>query len=141
MKNAYSTYRSANVDTADQGKLIIIAYDVAIKHCRLSLEKFGSYELIEQRTKHLFKAQDALNELMSALRMDVGQIAQNLYQLYDYMIRRLIHANSNDDKSAVEECLTYLVDLRDAWQVAIRNVKTQNASSDTAGNDSIAITG
>lgn len=141
MKNAYSTYQSANVDTADQGKLIIIAYDVAIKHCRLSLDKFGNYDVIEKRTRHLLKAQDAINELMSALRMDVGQIAHNLYQLYDYMIRRLIHANSQNDKAAVEECLGYLVDLRDAWQQAIRIVKNQNASMDTSGSDSIAITG
>ncbi len=141
MKNAYSTYRSANVDTADQGRLIIIAYDVAIKHCRLSLDKFGKYDQIEERTKHLVKAQDALNELMSALRLDVGQIAANLYQLYDYMTRRLIQANSQNDKSMVEECIGYLVDLRDAWQIAIRTVKEQKASIDTAGNDNIAITG
>jgi flagellar protein FliS len=67
--------KTANVDTADQGKLIIIAYDVAIKHCRLAIEKFKNKKDIEERTKHLFKVQDAISELMGSLKLEVGEIA------------------------------------------------------------------
>ncbi len=143
MKDAYSTYKTANVDTADQGKLILIAYDVAIKHCRFALEKFSDYTGIEERTKHLFKVQDAISELMSSLKLEIGEIAQNLYRLYDYMLRRLVEANAKNDPKCVKEVLGYLLDLRSAWGDAIQDLRNQNA--ETAGNDgqtqSITVTG
>jgi flagellar protein FliS len=129
MKQGYSVYRSANIDTADQGKLILICYDVAIMHCKQAIEKFDSYELTEERTKHIFKVQDAITELLSALRLDVGEVAHNLYRLYDYMLRNLVSASVNNDKSKVSEVLTYLESLRDAWMVAVQKVKAESATN------------
>lgn len=142
MKDGYSTYKTANIDTADQGKLILIAYDVAIKHCRLALEKFTDKKKIEERTKHLFKVQDAITELMSSLKLEVGEIAENLYKLYDYMLWRLVNANTKGDPDFVKEVLGYLVNLRSAWKDAIENVKSQNQVSDDNGQPkSIKVTG
>ena len=125
MKQGYQAYRNANVDTADQGKLILIAYDVAIKHCKLAIEKFDDRHLLNERTKHIFKAQDAVTELLSALRLDVGEVAQNLYRLYDYMLRSLVQAGVKNEKSKIEEILRYLVDLRESWEVAIVKAKNE----------------
>ncbi len=142
MKNAYSTYKTANVDTADQGKLILIAYDVAIKHCRMALEKFTDTKMIEERTKHLYKVQDAISELMGSLRLDVGEIAQNLYRLYDYMLRRLVHANAKSESECIKEVLGYLLDLRGAWSDAIQAMRQQNTAADGDGQpQSITVTG
>jgi flagellar protein FliS len=128
MKQGYNAYKSANVDTADQGKLILICYDVAIKHCKLAVEKFEDRKLLEERTKHLFKAQDAITELLSALKLDVGEIAQNLYRLYDYMLRSIVEAGMKNKKEKITEILVYLEDLRSAWAEAIIKVKQEKAS-------------
>ncbi len=141
MKNAYSTYQTANVDTADQGKLIIIAYDIAIKNCRMALEKFGNRKLIEERTKHLHKVQDAVGELMAALKLDVGEFAHRLYSLYDYILRRLVQANVKSEPKCVEEVLGYLVDLRSAWQEAIKKLKEEKIEDSSEESKSIAVTG
>lgn len=141
MNVGYSAYKTANVETADQGKLILIAYDVAIKHCKISLGQFGNQKFIEERTKHICKAQDAVTELMSALRMDVGEIAHNLYRLYDYILRRLVEANIKNDKLKVQEVLRYLEDLRDAWNQAIINVKKESAAECETQMQNFAITG
>jgi flagellar secretion chaperone FliS len=127
MKQGYNAYKSANVDTADQGKLILICYDVAIKHCKLAMEKFEDRKLLEERTKHLFKVQDAITELLSALKMDVGEIALNLYKLYDYMLRSIVEASIKNQKEKVVEILGYLEDLRGAWAEAIIKVKQESA--------------
>jgi flagellar protein FliS len=140
MQSGYSAYRSANVKTADQGKLILIAYDVAIKHCKLAIEKFGSRSLIEERTRHLCKSQDAVTELMSSLRLDVGEIAHNLYRLYDYMIRRLVEANIKNDAVIVKEILGYLEDLRDAWNQAVINVRKETSAASEQKLQNFAIT-
>jgi flagellar protein FliS len=129
MKQGYSVYKSANVDTADQGKLILICYDVAIMHCKQAIEKFDKFELIEERTKHIFKAQDAITELLSSLRMDVGEIAVNLYRLYDFMLRSLVSSSVQNDKKKVNDVLGILELLRDAWSIAIQKVKTEAATN------------
>lgn len=142
MRDGYSVYRSANVDTADQGKLILIAYDVAIKNCRMAIDKFGKVNLIEERTKHLLKVQDAISELMGSLKMEAGEIANNLYRLYDYMLRRLIQANAHQEKSFVEEILKYLEALRAAWNDAIQSLKPgTNLQANETPSQGIAITG
>jgi flagellar protein FliS len=142
MHNGYTAYRSANVETADQGKLILIAYDVAIKHCKLAIEKFEDRKLVEERTRHLCKVQDAVTELMSSLKLDVGEIAHNLYRLYDYMIRRCIEANIKSDAGIIREILGYLEDLRDAWSQAIINVRKEAVAATATENtlENFAIT-
>lgn len=125
MNKAYETYKTVNVDTASQGKLILIAYDVAIKSCKLAIDAFPNRTRMEERTKHLFKAQDAITELMSALRMDVGEIAHNLYRLYDYFLHNLVESNIKNDQGKTVEVLHHMETLRDAWAVAIENVKKE----------------
>ncbi len=44
-----------------------------------------------------------------------GPLAQNLSDLYDYMARRLIHANLNSDAAAVAEVQSLLGEIRGAW--------------------------
>ena len=142
MKDGYSAYQTANIDTADQGKLILIAYDVAIKHCRLALELFSDKKKMEERMKHIFKVQDAVAELMSALKIDVGQIAKNLYRLYEYMNWRLVNASIKQKAEYIEEVLGYLVDLRAAWKDAIENLRSQKkVSTDNGQPKSIVVSG
>ena len=137
MNNAYNAYRTTNVETADQGKLILIAYDVAIKHCRLSLELFGDDTDPSDRNRHIYKAQDAISELMGALRMDVGEIAQNLFRLYEYMGWNLVQSVIKNDPAFVNEALRHLVSLREAWEYAAR-VTRSGASAEPAGTRSFA---
>lgn len=44
-----------------------------------------------------------------------GQLAENLDQLYDYMLRRLLQANVNNDPEALGEVLALLKQVREAW--------------------------
>ena len=138
MNNAYNAYKNTTVETADQGKLILIAYDVAIKHCRLSLEIFENGGDASERNKHLFKAQDAITELMSALRMDVGEIAHNLFRLYEYMGWNLVQAVIKNDPTGVHEALKHLLSLRDAWEYAARVTRTGVAGEDQATSRTFA---
>ncbi len=139
MQQGYTAYRHATIDTADQGKLILIAYDVAIQNCKLALEKFDKGDKIEERTKHLFKAQDAVTELLGALKIDVGEVAHNLYRLYDYILRSLVDAGVKNNKGKVVEVLGYLENLRGAWDEAIKKLKMERAPALATG--SVAVQG
>ncbi|WP_338885265.1 flagellar export chaperone FliS [Xenorhabdus sp. TH1] len=45
-----------------------------------------------------------------------GEIAQNLFALYDYMGRRLLHANLRNDEKAITEVIDLLTEISDAWR-------------------------
>ncbi len=55
--------------------------------------------------------------LKSALDLKAGgKLAADLSDLYAYVCLRLIQANLNSDEAALDECLTLVTPLRDAWQ-------------------------
>jgi len=128
MKAGYGAYKGAQSETNDKGKLILVTYDVAIKHAKLAIEVFDDKKKIEERAKHIFKVQDALEELQVSLNMEAGgEIAANLFKLYTYMFSVTIDANIHSDKSKIEEVLRYLETLREAWAQA--NLKSKAESS------------
>lgn len=123
VNQGYAAYKTAAIDTADQSKLILMTYDAAIKNCKLALEIFDDSHKLEARVKFLYKVQDAITELMSALKLDTGDIAKNLYSLYDYMLRSVIDGAIRNKKDKIIEIQKYLEDLREAWALAAINVK------------------
>lgn len=44
-----------------------------------------------------------------------GKLAADLCDLYAYVCLRLIQANLNSDESALDECVTLVTPLREAW--------------------------
>ena len=44
-----------------------------------------------------------------------GKLAADLSDLYAYVCLRLIQANLNNDEAALDECMTLVTPLRDAW--------------------------
>lgn len=55
-----------------------------------------------------------------------GPLAQNLSNLYEYMSRRLMHANLNSDVDAVTEVITLLAEIRGAWAAIGPEVRGQS---------------
>ena len=112
---ARNAYQTNQVVTASPKKLLIMLYDGAIKNLRLaelSLEEKN----VENVNKYLIKAQDIITEFMTTLNFeDGGDVARNLYQLYEYMNRRLIRANIDKDIEPIKEIKKYLEELRDTW--------------------------
>lgn len=120
--NPYNQYRQTSIETASPEKLLIMLYDGAIKF--LNQAKTGMTEgNIETTNNALLKTQNIIDELMISLNMDMGEIAQSLYNLYDYFKRRLIEANTKKDINMLDEVLNYLTELRSAWVEAAAKTK------------------
>ncbi|AJI95550.1 flagellar protein FliS [Yersinia ruckeri] len=57
------------------------------------------------------------NGLRTGLDMEKGgELAENLSALYDYMSRRLLHANLHNDQQAIVEVEALLENIADAWR-------------------------
>ena len=93
---------------------------------------------IEQRETRrmaglLHSAVILIAELRGSLNLrEGGPLAQNLSDLYDYMARRLIHANLNSDAAAVAEVQSLLGEIRGAWMVIGPQVKGESSRAASA---------
>lgn len=118
MNQAYANnqYKNNQVMTAPKKKLLIMLFDGAIKNLKLAELSIASKE-IEKTNTYLTKTQNIIEELMYTLNYEAGgDIAKNLYQLYEYMYNKLIRANIDKDIDGVLEVKNFMEELRDTWE-------------------------
>ncbi len=127
--NNYDAYKSTEISTANQGKLIVMLYDGAIRFLRIATDNMQprSYDLVNNQ---IIKAQDIITELMLALNMDQGgEIAKNLFNIYAYLKKRLLEGNISKDVGVLEEVITRLEELKGAWEEVARKEIRKPAST------------
>lgn len=114
-QNAAAIYKKNQINTASPKQLIVLLYEGAIKnlrHAELALD-LKDFSLVNQK---LLKTQDIILELQVTLNKEEGgQIAENLYELYEYMMNDLIQANIKKDKTKIEANRDILSGLAEAW--------------------------
>lgn len=115
----YQAYKKTQVQTADQGRLILMCYDGAIGLLRQAQRAHAekNYTVMNEL---LNKVQNIVWELTNGLNYEAGEVAYNLDALYNYMIRRIIDAQYHNSMDPTHEVITYLQELRDTWQNIIQ---------------------
>lgn len=112
---AKDVYKKNQINTAPKKKLLIMLYDGVIKNLNLA-ELALNEKNLEGTNKYMIKAQDIISELMITLNFEKGgDIASNLYQLYEYMYNKLVSGNINKDVNSVIEVRQFMEELREAW--------------------------
>lgn len=114
-----AAYRSVGahgaVADADPHALVLTVLDATL--ARLSTARACiEHKEIRRKAGLLHSAVILVAELRGSLDVNSGgQLAQNLSDVYDYMSRRLIHANLNNDVAAIAEVASLLGEIREAW--------------------------
>jgi flagellar protein FliS len=124
---AEQKYLETSIATASKEDLIVKIYDALILSSQQALEKL-QYERtdIEGIHKALLRAQRAICLLMGSLDMEIGgDLAKNLFRVYEYWHHELVMANMQKDASRVERLLPDFKDYRSTWQTAIAQFKAQ----------------
>jgi flagellar protein FliS len=117
-QNVYHGYVDSEILTADPMRLIVLMYRGAVDSVSASRYALTSGD-IPVRSAKITKAISILNEL--ALSLDhsrAPELCRNLVELYDYMCRRLIEANSQQTETPLIEVERLLSNLSQAWQQA-----------------------
>ena len=133
-QNAYAAYQKTNVNTASQGRLVVLLYEGAVKHLKAALNLFDMNDKlkagdIEQFGIHLQKTQAIITELQVSLDMEKGgDIARNLMSLYVYFNEELMDATISHNKQKIEFVLSKVDELADAW----RSIATSTANAPAA---------
>lgn len=127
--NAYQQYQESQVHTASRGKLLLMAFDGAIRFVRQARIHMAERRYEEQNV-NILKAQRIILELMATLDMKASpDLAERLMSLYEYMYNRLVQANVSDDEGALDEVLSMLADMRATWAEAERAVTMSAAET------------
>jgi flagellar protein FliS len=68
------------------------------------------------KAEHLSRVNAILLNLRDTLDLDVGgDVAQNLYALYEFMIRQLQDANVQNNLQTIDEVINLLLPIKKAW--------------------------
>jgi flagellar protein FliS len=124
-----ATYRSVSAHGAiadtDPHALVLTVMDAAL--ARLGAARACTERKETRRMAGLLHSSVILiAELRGSLDLQKGgPLAQNLSDLYEYMTRRLMHANLNSDATAVTEVLNLLGEIRGAWAAIAPQVRQQ----------------
>lgn len=108
-------YRQTHVQSRSPLELIVMLYDGAIRFLRETEDAMRRGDLIAKRDA-LSRVFAILAELQGTLNVEQGgETAASLDSLYTYMIDRLTEANVQRTTAPVQEVITLLSGLRDAW--------------------------
>ncbi|MFC5303299.1 flagellar export chaperone FliS [Azospira restricta] len=135
--NPVNAYKTVGIETAVQGasphQLIILLFEGAKQAIIIAQAHLRNGEVGEKGLA-ISKAIDIiLNGLRVSLNTeDGGELAKNLYALYDYMGRRLLHANLHNDPAALDEVLGLLTEIQGAW-IEIRDEVEGTAANKATG--------
>jgi flagellar protein FliS len=67
------------------------------------------------KSEHISKAMSIISSLQSCLDMETGEIADNLYALYEFMLNHLILASREKSISKLDEVMDILLTIKGAW--------------------------
>ncbi len=123
-------YKAQQIQTATPEEILILLYEGAIRFLMVARKAIEADEL-EKAHNHLVKTQRIITELMLSLDMDIGgEVAKNLYSLYDYLHYRLVQANLQKDVTMIDEVLEHLRALKQTWEQAIRIAAQERAEQE-----------
>jgi flagellar protein FliS len=127
--NGINAYKQANVITANPRRLIILCYETVINNIKMARESYILKDY-ETKAKCIQKAQDIIYELMNALDFEKGgEVARNLYALYNFLTRHILEADLKKDVNALAEVIAMTAELKSAWEEILNGNSTKDITS------------
>ncbi len=113
-------YKKNQIETASPEEILIMLYEGAIRFLLIA-QKAHQEGDVEKCHKNIISAQHIIREFMVSLDMEIGgDMAVNLYRLYEYLHYQLVQANIKKEMALIDEVLDHLRSLKKTWEEAIR---------------------
>ena len=106
-------YRRQDILTANSIDLIVMLYDALKKNLILGKRAIMKSN-VQSAHDHLMKAQEIVTALINSLDMNY-QIAEDLFSIYDFILRSAEEANAKKDAAPLEPLIEIVESLRSAW--------------------------
>ena len=114
-----SAYKSVGAATSIEGasphKLVSLLYAALATEIASARGAIARGD-VPEKLRAVSKAIRLIDEgLKAPLDLRAGELAQNLHDLYEYMIQRLTLANLHNDDAKLAECANLTQTLREGW--------------------------
>ncbi|MED1642034.1 flagellar export chaperone FliS [Brevibacillus agri] len=121
--NPAQAYKNNSVTTASPGELTLMLYNGALKFLKQAKNALVEKQW-EKSHEYNVRVQDIFQELIVTLDRSYP-IAEQMFQLYDYLYRRMIEANIKKEIAILDEVEEFVIQFRDTWKQAMVLAKTQ----------------
>ena len=107
--DAQTTYASPH-------QLMLMLFDGAIEAMSFTIGAIQNKNF-ELRSKQNTRSITIINGMRECLDMETGgELADNLYSLYQYMTKELFRASFKNDVDTIQNIQTMLKDIRGSWE-------------------------
>lgn len=132
MNKAANAYFQTKVSTTDQGQLLIMLYDGALKYLAQARDKILAKDYAGKGVL-ISKVIDIINELSASLNLEKGgSLATNLNNLYVLCTARLLQANLKMNVESLDSVTQILSGLRSAYAQIVDTPEAKKAARDIA---------
>jgi flagellar protein FliS len=117
--SAAGQYKTVDTETGVSGasphRLIQMLLDGALGKIAMAKGAMQRGE-IQEKGNHITSTAAIIVGLRDSLDMDAGgELARNLDDLYDYMVRRLMDAHLNNDLAGLDEVASLVQEIKRGW--------------------------
>lgn len=128
-----NTYKKLEVTSSNRLKVVVMIYDAAIASLKQAYASHKRNDIIK-RNQFISRTQFIIQELNNSLDMQKGkEISSTLRKLYHFLTRHLGDVLTDNDIHKVDQSLSILLKLREAWfeisQRAIQDEDTQHGAA------------
>ena len=113
--SSHATYFETQVGTATPQKLRLMLIDGALRHARLTYERWRDGGPAEQAFESLVRARDIVGELVAGIRADASPLAAQVNNLYVYLFSALTEAQQTRDQTLLAGVIRVLEEDRETW--------------------------
>jgi len=121
--NAIAKYKQVQVQTSGPGDVLILLYQGYFRFTAEAKAAMASGDIALCGEK-ICKAHVILEELCAGLNYEVApELCANLEALYGFCMAKLTEANVTRKVSAMDEAISPLMPLYEAWRTAVKQAK------------------
>ena len=125
----------AQTEGASPHRLIQILMEGALEKIHIAKGLIERHD-IPEKVRHIDWALSIIDGLRQSLDLEKGgEIAKNLEALYDYIQRRIIVANMENNPKILDEVASLLTEIKSAWD-AVPEIINKEAQQHTSGQTS-----
>ena len=125
MRGSLQSYRKVSLESelsvASPHRVIQMMFEGALQRLAQSRYAIENND-IENKGIYIGKAIGIITGLNNSLNMEAGgEIANNLSDLYDFMLRKISEANLNNDVQAIDDVSEIIRTIKEGWDAIPQN--------------------
>ena len=133
MNNPYNTYKNNAVFTATKEELTAMLYDGAVRFCNQAILAMESDDI--QKTNDMIQRTQAIIQEFRLTLNKKYEMSLQLDTIYEYMLHRLIKANTKKDLTLLTAVRDDIKEMRDTWKEAIKLNRINSAPATKVVNN------